>query len=307
MSERVKINERELREQLNSDETCDKTLEEFFFLDNSIPFNPTYKTKPNVELVPEATDAFSVGAPLLRVANGLVHRKRLRRYRRIVREFPDRVRVVSEGDSWFQHPMVEDTIDHLFNHVAIYCLSAAGDEFRDMFLENGYLPALDAQDSDILLLSGGGNDLLGHLGDYLNDYTPGTDPRRLINDEFFKKVRDMMNIYAALFTSVEKKRRGARVLVHGYDYVIPGVGKKGKWLGRPMSTKGIDGPKERRDVIRFVIDEFCGALIKLTCNHPNAEFVDVRTSVSDLQWYDEIHPDSNGFQQVALKFLSNIS
>ena len=50
-------------------------------------------------------------------------------------QFPTRPTIVSEGDSWFQHPLVNDTIDYVSRFYHVYCLSAAGlQSFSDLTL-----------------------------------------------------------------------------------------------------------------------------------------------------------------------------
>ncbi len=306
MESPIQISERELRNLLRSDHESDVALQEYFDIDETNPFNPTYKIKPDVTITSDGAPALVGAALVVRIANGLTRTKRIKKYSKIIKEQPNRVRIVAEGDSWFQHPRVQDTIDHLFNYFAIYSIGAAGDELRDMFADNEYLPALKAQRAEILLLSGGGNDLLGDFGQYLNEFSAGTDPTRLMNPLFFKKVSDMINVYEVLFTLVKQRSPGTRVFIHGYDYVIPRQGRKGKWLGKPMIKKGIADPKDWQDLMEFVIDHFNDSLIKVVDRHDNAIFVDVRGAVNESQWHDEIHPDTNGFQQVSLKFQNLI-
>lgn len=309
MSRNNQINERELRKLLNSEDTAEQALSTYFQIDDSNPFSPTYKVNPDIDVITDPEmKGFGLKETIIRIANSLARRKREKRYREIIVEHPDRIRLVSEGDSWFQHPLIKDTIDHLFNHFAVYSLGAGGDELSNMFNQNEYLPALQAEDAKCLLLSGGGNDLMGgHFGEYLNEYSPGTDPRRFLNSEFFAKVKDMMNIYQTIFDSMKQKRPNVIIFTHGYDYVIPRSGKQGKYLGKPMENKGITKPEDKKALARTIIDEFSNRMDKLIHQYDNAVFVDVRGTVRESHWHDEIHPDSSGFQQVSLKFINRIN
>lgn len=310
MNDKLQIKESELRTLLGNESTADETLERYFEVDDSTPFASGFRLRQDVEVIQE--DEFlaleGIGGTVVGLANRLARRKRIKRYRKILEKHPKRRRVVSEGDSWFQHPLVEDTIDHLFNHFAIYSLGAAGDELSNIFNENEYVPALETQDAKVLLLSGGGNDLMGgRFGSYLNKHTAGTDPKRFLNDEFFSKVRDMMNIYRAIFTSMKQQMPQVTIFTHGYDYVVPGTAKKGKWLGKPMQRKGIREQADKEAVIRVVIDEFNDKMESLAHEFDNVEFVDMRGTVRQTQWHDEIHPDALGFQQVALRFFNRVN
>ena len=44
----------------------------------------------------------------------------------------------------------------------------------------------------------------GKFGDYLNPFTDGDDPRRFLNEEFFDKATDLMNLYERIFSSLNK-------------------------------------------------------------------------------------------------------
>jgi hypothetical protein len=48
-------------------------------------------------------------------------------------------------------------------------------------------------------------------------------------------------------------------------------------------------------------------MLGLAAQYPNVVFVDVRDTVRDDYWADEIHPNTDGFQQVALKFIDKIT
>ena len=78
-------------------------------------------------------------------------------------------------------------------------------------------------------------------------------------------------------------------------------------LGLPMEEKGITDPDVQKAIIRTIIDEFSDQLAALAGRYENAVFVDMRGTVRKDHWHDEIHPDSPGFQQVALKFIDQIN
>jgi hypothetical protein len=308
MCEKIKIHERKLQELLENDNTVEEALSAYFQIDDTSPFSPSYKLKPDVEVISDTElEGFRLVSLIVGIANGWSRRKRKKQYERIIKQHPNRLRLVSEGDSWFQHPLIKDIIDHLFNHFAIYSLGAGGDELSNMFRENEYLPAIETQNAKGFMLSGGGNDLMGgHFGDYLNNYSTGTDPKRFLNEEFFAKVEDMINIYDVIFKSMKQIMPNVKIFTHGYDYVIPRSGKAGKYLGSPMEKKGITNPDEKMALIRLVIDTFNNRMENLAARYENVIFTDVRGTVREAHWADEIHPDSNGFQQVALKFQNRI-
>jgi hypothetical protein len=308
MSDILQIRESELQALLDNEETAEQALATYFDVDDSTPFAPVYTLKPEVELLGEPGErAFGLRDAVVAIANALSRRSRVKRYAQIVEQHPDRLRLIAEGDSWFEHPLVEDTIDHLFNHYAVYSVGAGGDELGNMFQQNEYLSAIEAQGAQGLLLSGGGNDLLGdRFASYLKEFSPGCDPRRFLTDEFFARVQDMIRIYETIFDSMLRLKPEVPIFCHGYDFVIP-QGKEGKWLGQPMGKKGITDPEDQRAIIHTIIDEFDGQMAALAGRFENVVFVDLRGTVREDHWHDEIYPDSPGFQQVALKFIQAIN
>jgi hypothetical protein len=176
-----------------------------------------------------------------------------------------------------------------------------------MFRENEYLPALKVQSARYLLLSGGGNDLLGPMfKNYIKDFAPGASSADLINVECSKKISDMENIYDVLLSRLSHELPDVRVLIHGYDYVIPRQGKEGRWIGGVLTARGVTAGPMQRTIVAELIDRFNESIASLAGRHRNLVYVDARKAVSETQWYDEIHPDSSGFQQVAIRFLRHL-
>ena len=85
-------------------------------------------------------------------------------------------KIVSEGDSWFQFPvLLEDVTDQLFkpfavDGYAVFSLGAAGDLLENIINEDEITQAIEAEKPEVFLISGGGNDLVadGKLANFLN-------------------------------------------------------------------------------------------------------------------------------------------
>ncbi|MFN0037259.1 MAG: caspase domain-containing protein, partial [Saprospiraceae bacterium] len=98
---------------------------------------------------------------ILTGANYWSNFRRNRHYAKMARKNPHLPKIVSEGDSWFQHPMLDDVIDNVGRFYPTYCLAAAGDTIRNYFAKNEIAGAVKKVRPTVLLLSGGGNDILG--------------------------------------------------------------------------------------------------------------------------------------------------
>lgn len=283
---------------------------------------PSYKLKEAMQSQTGEKSFFS--NLLLDLANSMARRKRNNLYEKTVKNFPDRIRIVSEGDSWFQHPLVLDVIDHLSRTYAVYCAAAAGDTLRNM--QSGdkkegdyYLNAIDTVKPSFFLLSAGGNDILGsQFRGYLQDkfdeaIDEGKDPERFLHEEIFKEIASLTDIYRSLFQSLKQSHPNLQIIVHGYDYPVKLDDAKKGWLGRYMIAKGITRPGDRQAIIHRIMDEFNRRLKEVAVEFDNVSYLDLRDTVRYNsaehvdQWYDEIHPNDDGFQQIAMKYIQKIS
>lgn len=312
MSHKIYVGEAELASLLLNENTADEALEKYFIFDDSNAFLFKYVLKENVVLVkdPIITKSF-LGESALSIANWVARRKRLKIYKESIQNYPSRTRIVSEGDSWFQHPTVKETIDHLLGRFSIMSLGAAGDDMARYTQKAEFFDAIENENPEFFLFSGGGNDLMGgHFDDYLNDYTPDTDGQgfgRFLNQRFHEKIDQLISMYDSIFLEIKTNFPSVKVLVHGYDYVIPREGKKGKWLGKFMEEAGITSQEDKNGGMRYVIDSFNEKLSEVSGQYDHVSYIDLRGVVKPYQWHDEIHPDNLGFQQVAIKFNNEIN
>ncbi len=252
----------------------------------------------------------------MNTANWISRKFRLKRYKKKLKRFPNSIKIVSEGDSWFQypHPKVKDIIDHLSQHYAIYSVGAAGDEVINYFKEQEYFLAVKQEHPDFLLLSGGGNDILGpqfesFLRDDLHDglrLETKEDLIHFMKTSFFDKLDKVLQTYKEIFNSTFEQSPNIHILLHGYDNIIPLDKTDEGWLGRFMIKKNMLQQENREKLIHYLLMEFNDRVSALADSYPNVHYIDVRNSVTDKQWYDEIHPDSEGFKVVADKFLDKL-
>ena len=252
------------------------------------------------------------------------------------KDIPGICRIVAEGDSWFLHPLLEDTLDWLGKDYAIACLSAAGDCLREMLMQNDFVNEIIYERPQFFLLSGGGNDILGEesFKYCLKPYTigePGRAPARFLQHLFYDKLDEVLHSYRRVFKRIGEHpdiatlydiKNPLHILIHGYDHVIPGSVKKGRWLRVKMLEKGISDPLDQNAVARLLIDRLNRGLEILAeeFNHTAASFrvhyVNLRGTLEQKAgydivrqkalWYDEIHPTSEGYQYVADIFKRKI-
>lgn len=103
--------------------------------------------------------------------NKLKNKQRKNRYERKLkdadgkfRDDPNKYIVLAEGDSWFNYPLLlSDVLDWVAMepNIALFSVASGADWFLNMVNQREYVAGLSVHDPHYLLLSGGGNDIVG--------------------------------------------------------------------------------------------------------------------------------------------------
>ena len=305
LSQTEKISFQELQQRLLDLDTPESALRPYLELDEnaSSAFAPVVRVR---ESALRAGD--EEGAVILSHLNGISRWRRQQRYRAQIAGW-NGYRIVSEGDSWFQYPLLlDDVIDHLFNRYAILSFGAAGDLLSDMVRQDEVERAIAAEHAHALVISAGGNDLLGggRLQQYLKPFAASRPADQYLNERFQPFVDGILDLYRGLFANLVQRFPNLHIFCHGYDYVIP---NRGKWLGRPMeSGPGIKDRHLQQQILRIIIDRYHMALELLAREtaFDRVHVVDCRGAVGNSSWHDELHPNDSGYGRVAQRFQQAI-
>ena len=252
---------------------------------------------------------------LMAAANYWANYRRNRHYAKMAKKNPTLPKIVCEGDSWFQHPLLDDIIDNVGRFYPTYCLAAAGDTIRNYFAKNEIAGAVQKIQPTVLLLSGGGNDILGEdlpkfLRDKFDEAPEGQLPERYFIESFKAELEDIINMYRTVFDFLKAEYPKLKIVTHSYDYPRPVEfkSKKRNWIGQYLDDKGIERAGDRTALVRYMLDQFNYRMKTLSDEYPGQVFhLDLRKTVRDNQWDDEIHPDNVGFQNVSTQFLRLIT
>lgn len=323
-----RISMRELQQMMRNPAIDDAALRPYFMFDASVsrPFAPAVIPNPALVDVAEPADTVE-GAMMMSWANGLSRLRRQEKFKARMALGDRRPVLVSEGDSWFQFPiMLADVIDDLQDDFNIWSVDAAGDTLQNMVHDNAeYLAALRRNKDTVraFLFSGGGNDIVGEgahgepiITQILRRFEAGQPAEWYLDTQAVRdKFRVIEECFRRVFDSVAREFPHLPVICHGYDYAIPGGAPGDKrrpawaavdqWLGKPMRERlGIQDPALQQQIVHGLIDRLnelqrrlCGAGDPAT-PYPNAWHVDVRGKVAG-RWADELHPTDAGFQAVA--------
>ena len=236
-----------------------------------------------------------------------------------IKQFPRRLVIVTEGDSWFSYPLNANLADYveMMSDFSMLRLEHNGDEAREI-LEGGgeqlkklkyYLKNYPV---DLLMMSAGGNDLVaGELGKVLNKKTAGATWQSAVKLGALTTVLDdIVAAYSRLLDARDALRPKCVIVAHSYCYFQPtgrkatgpfGLLKAGPWMRPVLVARGIDPDTEGREVARYLVDELHARLQALAAARPRFQVVDMRAAlpVDDVHWADEIHPSGTGFRRLA--------
>ncbi len=238
--------------------------------------------------------------------NEAMHVFRIKRYQQLKKDFKN-IRIVAEGDSWFQHPMVDDVIDFLQDdNYAVCCFSAAGDKLVDMAWEGEFMQAINTQLPKLFLLSGGGNDILSSeiLTKIIDISQPDFINSKVLNTQL-ELLKDSIN---SIVYNINDVSPGLPILMHGYDYIIPRNDGSKTWIYPVLKEKQILDTTTGQKIIQHLIDEYNKLLIEFTKKYPGQFYhLDIRGILPDAsQWYDEIHPNEESFRLITEMYKRKI-
>ncbi|WP_298986110.1 hypothetical protein [uncultured Roseibium sp.] len=277
-------------------------------------------------------------------ANRLARWRRQSQFRRRLNAGENRPVLVSEGDSWFQFPvLIKDVIDQLNRHFLIYSVGAAGDTAENMVYgpekkaHREYMSSLGKMRDhvDAFLFSAAGNDIIGAdpdtgepvLYDLIRPFNgnPGDIAGHIDHAVLKDKLTFLKTAYRKVISDIRADPgfRNLPIVIHGYDYAFPyphhttggkdrrnpKYADKNQWLGDPLDRRGIASQSLRRNLIKYLVDELYGMLAGLSANPLNTGvwLVDCRGAMPEVSdWNDEIHGTDEGYTAVAARFRHTI-
>ncbi|MGQ3282738.1 hypothetical protein [Bosea sp. (in: a-proteobacteria)] len=225
--------------------------------------------------------------------------------------------ILAEGDSWFDLPFIypRTLVDFLGERHAVVTLAQWGDTLEGMIAAKQFVKPLRTKAFKHFLFSGGGNDIVGggKLELFLRQFDVGhadpSDAPWYINDLFVDALDRVMGHYRALLKIVVRESPKTKLVIHGYDYVIPQ--QNGHWLGNAMTFRGLDPVHKAplcKAVIKVMIDAFNSRLKQFADGSNGAViYVDLRKSAHADEWFDELHARENATKRFAAAFEQAIS
>lgn len=232
-----------------------------------------------------------------------------------------KVTVLAEGDSWFRLPDLfllgypKDCVDILSQTHQVKPVAFWGDEIGKMVNptnRKNYLVPLNSGLYRHFIFSGGGNDVLGAIDDYVKPKgsagTTPTNPASYVHPDFIGKLDETIGHYKTLYGHIRGSTKPDTPLyVHGYAYAIPRA--NGPYLGKAFRKLGFDPASQlAKDIVRELVNHFNIELEAFADARATVHYVNMRDELGPSDWHtDEIHPNDSGAKKVARRFREAIA
>lgn len=215
--------------------------------------------------------------------------------------------VVAEGDSWFNLPeffrplAIADWISR-HHRYRVNNIARWGHTLREILHDREYVAVLDADHPDYFMFTAGGNDLQEGLetGAYIHAYDPSRSLEDYLTSDGVAVLERIEQGHRSVFEEVSAKYPTLPILCHGYDYPRPLVGN-GTYIGQFLRRKGIPD-NLMTSIMSIIVDRLNTVIARAAAPHSSVRYLNCRRVTEPFTWYDDMHPDSDGFEALANEF-----
>ena len=247
-------------------------------------------------------------------------------YGQLVKAKPKATKILAEGDSWFAYPrryFAFGSASNIVNQLGkkksyvIYSCASNGDEAVTMMSgdqKHSLMKRIAANPYDIMLFSGGGNDIVGRydLDFFVKEMKPGMSALDCVDG--LRVSRKLSQIQAAYEELIERTMEFAlnkdmKIITHTYDIAIPSdkgyllfdifpIGES--WMYPLLMKRKITDPADQQAIVREILTRFKKMLLEVQGTYPERiRVVDTQGSLMPNHWRNEIHPTPQGFKIVS--------
>lgn len=260
-----------------------------------------------------------------------------RHFTRMLKEIPGRINIVAEGDSWFDYPRKyvlsgapSNVVDHIQRRTKrranLLRLECNGDEALEILSGDQKSRLCSVLEGavelgnpvDLLLFSGGGNDVAGRYRLDLvlkpNASRATTASECFLAGKLRERIKQLELAYKELIHLCARYSPETVIVTHTYDRPFPDgrpakflkVIRRGPWLKDLLVAAGV--PKRlHRPATSYLIDEFATMVTGLAPKSGGRLVVaDTRGTLTKNKWKDEMHPNSGGFGELAKKVFTEM-
>ncbi len=172
---------------------------------------------------------------------------------------------------------------------------------------------------DAMLFSGGGNDLVGdQFVTWLKDQGPVASPDQMFDNDALNAGINLLEAeYKELIDIRDHNSPGTVIFVNCYDFpkvTGEGVCTLGPWLKPSLDyvyeQMGVVNPDPKQEflVVKALLERFSKMLQTLASTADKFVVVGTQGTLNpDTDWQNEIHPSTDGFVKIAVKFQVSLS
>ncbi len=247
--------------------------------------------------------------------------------------------ILAEGDSWFSiggFPPTNLLYGLRFRkHTMVVSCAEPGDTIKHMAeivnnkLYRRALSKTHGYDWDMLLLSGGGNDLIDAANNIVlapakRSSAEPANPSGYVNHEklgkLLARIESGYRKLADQRDSAQSRSQGKPIVTHTYDYITPrneparffGFPLSGPWLYKAFNNRKVP-QKDWIALADYLIDSLADSILGLQNGSnkiSNFHVVDTRNTLTRAKlqdfgptthWLNEIHPNHDGYKEIGRK------
>ena len=163
---------------------------------------------------------------------------------------------------------------------------------------------------DVLLFSGGGNDIVGTpMALWIKDWDPAVAPADHLHRARFDAALDLVRAgYEDVIALRDTLSPGTHLIFHCYDLAIPdgrGICHLGPWLKPTFDLRGFPTLAARCDATNAMLQRFRDLLPSLAATSRDATFIDSQGTLAPQKssWHNELSPYATRIRGVCRALL----
>jgi metacaspase-1 len=214
-------------------------------------------------------------------------------------------RVTADGDSWFNlppilcPPAIANQLKSDRKRLNVDNVGHWGDTIETIEREKRYVRSIQTLKPAWFILSGGGNDLQQALKNrhLLEPYDAGRPIDQCISQMGQQVLAKVGVTMKTILDEVVRLDPRISIICYAYDFPRPHLGE-GEYIGRYLKAQHY--PEITWDQIaHLLIDKLTSVVQATLLAFPNARFLDCRRVTAQFDWWNDMHPDKDGFGALA--------
>ncbi len=237
-------------------------------------------------------------------------------------------KILAEGDSWFEYPCAKDLIEWIGDTYAVLSLAKAGDTWSDIQDQEGkkyddrtpmgLFESLAIEKPQLVLLSVGGNEIMGNIEQFVFQYEKDRPRDKYIDYKKFSDTFRLHRIDVSLSKPTKSRGWALRPFCMVTTIRTPATGTAaGNGFGGPLESYRYIGDQSLwRQIVNTMLRRFAHRMYQIARDsHGNVYFVNQLGTIGNSDynqvpdrryWHDEMHGTDIGFERLSRKLIEKI-